>query len=73
MERVRERLSVIGYTNHMKNPEVLPQKSKIQSDRFHQTFRETGTLEALRNTTLKCVCVRNLSVASVFFNNCHPY
>ena len=44
---------MIGYTNHVMSPEVLAQKSKIQSDRFPQTFREAGTLKALRKTTLR--------------------
>ena len=53
MEWVNERLAVIGYANHGMSPEFLLQKPKIESDRFHQTFRETGTLKALRKTSLK--------------------
>ena len=43
-----ERLSVIEYTNHVLGPDVLVQKSKFQSDRFHQTFVEAGTLKYTR-------------------------
>ena len=46
MEWMREGLSVVGYTNHVMSPEVLEQKSKIQADRFHQTFRVAGTLKS---------------------------
>ena len=48
MEWVKERLSVIGYTNYVMSLEVLAQKSKIQSDKFYQTFHEVGTLDLER-------------------------
>ena len=38
---------MIGYSNHLMSPDVWAQKSKIQSDRFHQMFREEETLKAL--------------------------
>ena len=50
---VRERLSVIGCTNDVMGPEFMAQKSKIQSDRFQETFCEAGTLKAVRKTTFR--------------------
>ena len=41
------------YTNHVMSPAVLAQKFKIQSERFHQTFRAAGMLKAHRKTTLR--------------------
>ena len=43
---MRERSSVIGYTNHVMSLEVLAQKSKIQSDRFHQMVPCGGDIKS---------------------------
>ena len=39
MEWVMERLTVIGYTNHVMSADVCAQKSKIQSDSTRRSVR----------------------------------
>ena len=62
MEWVKKMLPVIGYTNHVMSPEVLVQKSQIQSDGFHKMIRQVGTLKSSQKD--------NLKITDIFF--CMP-